>query len=333
VLGLICKPKKLMGLTPTTLTLEVTNPGYGRQEPSKEANKWIKEFQIYMCQNQIPEYAWVTYLDSFTDGRARESIQLWLDTFDIDSDLHIIMPWKLAAAAIRNIAEKISRTQSELRQEFRTATLEKACCDHLGEGEPPRSVMTGLEILTRMAQRADRSIKVTDQAFLEDIVGALPKHLQAQCRNPHSKKGAFAYHSIVNVLRAAEPALQAQWKAQLAKRENPQPTANQQLMAVEDPDYGDELTHGAKRQRTAEVAPLMAFPPAPPAAFPLTPLGAIPVAPQAPQASTGVSTVPGAPLYPSVTQGWYSTPGQIPQPPAGTWYVAYPQDGNAGGPY
>jgi hypothetical protein len=79
------------------------------------------------------------------------------------------------------------------------------------------------------------------------------------------------------------------------------------------------------------VQPLPAA--APPAAFPLTPLGVIPVAPQAPQASTGVSTVPVAPLYPSVMQSWYSTPGQIIQPPAGTWYVAYPQDGNAGGPY
>ena len=254
-LGLLRPSRKLVGMPPTKMKLAGDNKGYGGVEPTQEADEWLREFEVYMSQNSIPEYAWVTYAIQFTEGRARTNLQSWRDGLGIAADLHVIAPWKVVKAEVRDIAGVVAKRAAEHRREFRTATLEKVCCDNLGHNEAPRDVLLGLELLTRLAQKGGRSVNKKDQGFLEDIVTALPEHIRGQCVNVHSADGALEYNSIVNVLRTEGPKLQEQWKAKMEDKKNHQLAAKLQAVAAEDRDPQDDLNPEPKRQRTAWTRP------------------------------------------------------------------------------
>ena len=199
----------------------------------------------------------MTYAFQFTDGRARTNLQSWRDGLGIAADLHVLAPWKLVKAEIRGIAGVIAKRSRDYRKEFKTATLEKMCCENLGPDEAPRDVLVGLEMLTQLAQRGGLSINKRDQSFLEHLVTALPESIQGKCANVHSADGALEYTSIVNVLRSEGPKLEALWKAKLEAKGNPPPAVGLQVAAVEDLDPADEPAPGPKRQKSMTAHPVL----------------------------------------------------------------------------
>lgn len=290
-LGLLRPSKKLVGMQPTKLELAGDNEGYGGVEPTQEADEWLREFEVYMSQNDIPEYAWATYAIQFTEGRARANLQSWRDGLGIAADLHVLAPWRVVKEEVRDMAGVVAKRAAEHCMEFRTATL-KVCCKNLGPNEAPRDVLLGLELLTRLAQKGGRSVNKKDQGFLEDIVTALPEHIRGQCVNVHSADGALEYNNIVNVLRTEGPKLQEQWKAKREDMKNHQVAAKLQAVAAEDMAPQDELNPEPKRQRTTWTCPT-------PSASQATVLQ--PVQIPAPTATHAAPYPLTTPVYPSTT--------------------------------
>ena len=311
--GLILSTKKLTGIAPAKLKLTGVSRDGLDLDPVKEANGWIRHFEAFMNVNQIPAYAWSTYMPSHLEDDVQDRITTWIDGFRIPEDLNAIVPWEIVRECIRGMAKRLAKEGTEHRLAFRNATLESVCCENIGPNGQPRDVMAGLDLLTRLAQRAGRNTNERDQTFLEDIVEALPEEIRVQCRNPHSETGMWAYHSIVNVLRAEGPRLKAQWKAKMEGKKTPQPTARLQVAEVRDAEPDREPSPPPKRPRATtawpepSVSQASVMQPAPSPAPTTTHVGLYPA-----PAQTYVQHVVAQPSIPTI-QLQYQQPAPIPQ--------------------